>query len=225
MLLQAELLAGLVLSQLVRQGAPIVLGFLPAFFDMRTMSSFYDPLSYLLNLACAEMMAWYHLPHCGTSGSGMGWGPDLLTAANQWANHLTSCLGRVGLVPFVGDVLGSKAFSPASLVYADEVIAQVRRLAQGFAFDDAASTLDEIAHVGPGGDFLTSEQTLQRHRTAYYRSAFLDNLTLEQWQAQRCPQAVDRLRRYTQQRLADLPIPPDYTERVARGEAFLRAVL
>jgi len=223
-LLQAELLAGLVLSQLARQGAPIVLGFLPAFFDMRTMSSFYDPLSYLLNLACAEMMAWYHLPHCGTSGSGMGWGPDLLTAANQWANHLTSCLGHVGLASFVGDVLGSKAFSPACLVYADEVIAQARRLAQGFAFDDAASTLDEIAHAGPGRDLLTSEQTLQRFRTAYYRSAFLDNLTLEQWQAQRCPQAVDRLRQYTRQRLADLPTPPDYAERTARGQAFLRAV-
>ena len=221
-LLQAELLAGLVLSQLVRQGAPIILGFLPAYFDMQTMSSFYDPLSYLLNLACAEMMAWYHLPHCGTSGSGMGWGPDLLTAANQWANHLTSCLGQVGLVPFVGDVLGSKAFSPACLIYADEVIAQARRLAQGFALDDAASTLGEIAQVGPGGDFLTSEQTLRRFRTAYYRSAFLDNLTLEQWQAQSCPQALDRLRHYTQDRLADLPTPPDFAERMACGEAFLR---
>jgi len=223
-LLQAELLAGLVLSQLVCEGASIVLGFLPSFFDMRTMSSFYDPLSYLLNLACAEMMAWYGLPHCGTSGSGMGWGPDLLTAANQWANHLTSCLGKVGLVPFVGDVLGSKAFSPACLVYADEVIAQARRLAQGFALDDAASTLDETARVGPGGDFLTSEQTLARFRTAYYRSAFLDNLTLEQWQAQGCPQAVDRLRQHTRQRLSDLPAPADWTERTARGEAFLRTV-
>ena len=56
-LLNAELLAGLVFSQAVRPGAPVVLGSLPAYFDMRTMVDFYDPRSMLINLACAEMMA------------------------------------------------------------------------------------------------------------------------------------------------------------------------
>jgi trimethylamine--corrinoid protein Co-methyltransferase len=110
-LLNAELLAGLVFAQLVREGTPVILGSLPAYFDMQTMASFYDTTSYLLNLACAEMMAAYALPHCGASGSGIGWGPDLVASGHQWMNHLLSCLGDVGLVPFVGDVLGSKAFS------------------------------------------------------------------------------------------------------------------
>jgi trimethylamine--corrinoid protein Co-methyltransferase len=39
-LLNAELLAGLVLSQLAREGAPIILGSLPAYFDMKTMVDF-----------------------------------------------------------------------------------------------------------------------------------------------------------------------------------------
>lgn len=58
-LLNAELLAGLTLSQLAREGTPIILGSLPAFFDMKEMTNFYDPHSLLLNLACAEMMAHY----------------------------------------------------------------------------------------------------------------------------------------------------------------------
>jgi trimethylamine--corrinoid protein Co-methyltransferase len=67
-------------------------------------------------------MTTYQIPHAGTSGSGLGWGPDLLASGSVWMDHLTSCIGKVGLAPFVGGNLGSKAFSPALVVYANEVI-------------------------------------------------------------------------------------------------------
>jgi trimethylamine--corrinoid protein Co-methyltransferase len=224
-LLNAELLAGLTLSQLVKEGTPVILGCLPAFFDMKGMGSFYDPLSYVVNLAGAEMMAHYHLAHCGTSGSGMGWGPDLIAGGHQWLNHLMGCLGKVGLAPFVGDNLGSKAFSPAVIVYANEIIAQARRLAQGFSWDDTSLALDEIAKVGPGGSFLTSELTLQRFREAYYRSDIWPNLTLEEWLDKGSPRADDELRRLTRQLLAEVEPPEDHAELLNRGEAFLHALL
>ena len=58
----AGILAGITLSQLIREGTPLIAGWLTAFMDMRTMVNFYDALSYLLNLACAEMMAFYRIP-------------------------------------------------------------------------------------------------------------------------------------------------------------------
>jgi trimethylamine--corrinoid protein Co-methyltransferase len=139
-------------------------------------------------------------------------------------NHLTSCLGKVGLVPFVGDNLGSKAFSPVLAVYADEVIAQARRLAQGFGSDDIMAALGEMGRVGPGGDYLTSEMTLQLFRGAYYESRVFPNWTLEAWQAQGCPQAMDVLRRYTQQLLAQVSAPADHAELMLRGEEFVQNV-
>jgi trimethylamine--corrinoid protein Co-methyltransferase len=220
-LLNAELLAGLTLSQLVREGTPVILGCLPAFFDMKGMGSFYDPQSYVINLACAEMMAHYRLPHCGTSGSGMGWGADLIAGGHQWVNHLTSCLGKVGLAPFVGDNLGSKTFSPAIIVYANEVIEQVRLLAQGFVMNDASLALNEIAEVGPGGSFLISDLTLKLFRQTYYRSDILPNLTLEEWQDKGFPRADEVLRRHTRQLLEELSAPEDHAELIARGQAFI----
>jgi trimethylamine--corrinoid protein Co-methyltransferase len=220
-LLNAELLAGLTLAQLVREGAPIILGALPAFFDMRGTGSFYDMSSYLLNLACAEIMDWYRLPHAGTSGSGMGWGPDLLTASHQWANHLTSCLGKVGLAPFVGDVLGSKAYSPTAMVYANEVIAQARRLAQGLPMEHDSDILKEIEACGPGGNFLTAPSTLERCRTAYYRSDIWQYLTLEEWQARGQPKTTALLQDYTKQRLNKASAPDDCEDLLAKGEAFI----
>jgi trimethylamine--corrinoid protein Co-methyltransferase len=220
-LLNAELLAGLTLAQLAREGTPVILGSLPANFDMQTMASFYGMNGYLLNLACAEMMACYGLPHCGTSGSGIGWGPDLVASGHQWINHLLSCMGAVGLAPFVGDVLGSKAFSPALLVYADEVIAQARRFARGFPFEGVNAALSEIASVGPAGSFLATDTTLAEFRSAYLKSSFFENLRLDSWQAQGCPQASDRLRLHTQHLLDELEAPAESAEIVARGEAFI----
>jgi trimethylamine--corrinoid protein Co-methyltransferase len=222
-LLNAELLAGLVFAQLIRKGAPIVLGSLPAFFDMQTMASFYDTSSYLLNLACAEMMARYALPHCGTSGSGIGWGPDIVASGHQWANHLFSCIGSVGLVPFVGDVLGSKAFSPALLVYADEVIAQARRFAQGVPIGSLDATLSEIAEIGPAGSFLAAESTLAGFRSAYFQSRFFKNLSLEAWEAQGRPSAIERLREHARHLLDERQGPEDSARILAQGKAFIEA--
>ncbi len=223
-LLHAELLAGLTLSQLMKEGTPVILGCLPAYFDMRGMGSFYDAHSYWINLACAEMMAHYDLPHAGTSGSGIGWGPDPIAFGHQWINHLTSCLSKVGLVPFVGDSLGSKAFSPVLAVYANEVIAQARRLARGVSLDDISADLEEIARVGPGGNYLTTQRTLGLFRQAYYQSDAFPQLTLEAWQEQGCPQAMDVLRRHTHDLLDQASPPADHAQLIASGEEFIKGV-
>jgi trimethylamine--corrinoid protein Co-methyltransferase len=221
-LLNAELLAGLVLSQLMREGAPVILGSLPAGFDMATAASYYGPETMLLNLACAEMMAHYGLPHCGTSGSGSGWGADLLAADLFWMNHLTSCLGVAGLAPFVGGNFDSLAFSPAAAVYADHIIEQVRRFARGFALDEEALGLAEIAETGPGGSFLTAGLTLERFREAAFASPVFPRLSLEAWQARGEPKAGGLLRRHTADLLASCPAPSDHDALIERGEAWIR---
>lgn len=221
-LLNAELLSGLVLAQLMRPGTPVILGSLPAGFDMATAASYYGPETMLLNLACAEMMAYYRLPHCGTSGSGAGWGADLPAAGQFWMNHLTSCLGVAGLAPFVGGNFDSLAFSPAAAVYANDVIRQARRFARGFVLDDESLGLAEIAEIGPGGSFLAADLTLRHFREAAFSSPIFPRLSLEAWQARGGPRADDLLRRHTVELMASHPAPPDRDALVERGEAWIR---
>ena len=223
--LNAELLAGLTLGQLIREGTAMILGTLPAYFDMTESTSFYDPKSYLMDLACAEMMAHYRLPHAGTSGSGQGWGADLIASGHQWHNHLISCMGKVGLVPFVGDNLSSLVFSPKIIVYADEIIRKARLFADGFVLDDVAVGLDEIADVGPGGHFLMSDQTFKLCREAYFSSALFDRLSLDKWQAQGCPRAQDRLKDYTRHLMAECKPPENYSDLIKKGDAFISRFL
>jgi len=223
-LLNAELLAGLTLSQLIKKGTPVILGSLPASFDMRGMGTFYQPQGYLVSVACAEMMAHYAIPHCGTSGSGVGWGSGLVAAGHQWMNHMLASVTAMELVPFVGDILGAKAFSPNVLVYADDVIRDARRLAAGFAVDEASIGLDEIAEIGPGGTFLESQRTFELFREAYKQSDALPLLTLEAWREHGAPQAEEALKRYTRRLVRSLEPPDGFEDLVARGEAFIRGL-
>lgn len=221
-LLLAELLAGLTISQVMKPGTPVLLGMLPVYFDMKSMLNFYDPQSILLNLACAEMMAYYGLPHCGTSGSGTGWGMDLIAADTYWMNMLTFSLTKGGLAPFVGDSLGSKAISPTTIVHVHEIIEQVLRFADGFQLDEAQAAVDEIGKVGPGGSFLSSPSTLQNYKTGYYVSRVYPRWTMEKWQAEGQPTARQVLREKTRALLANLPAPADYEEVMAKGRAFIK---
>jgi trimethylamine--corrinoid protein Co-methyltransferase len=223
-LLNAELLAGLVLGQLIKEGTPMILGSLPAYFNMQGKGSFYDPKSYLVDLAMAEMMHYYQLPHVGISGSGAGWGADLITSGHQWMNHLISCCGKVGLVPFVGDVLGSMVFSPALVAYANDIIQQVRRFRQGFVLDAVTAAVDDIVKVGPGGNYLLSDLTLDQFRNDCHQSNIFEKLTFDAWQDKGCPRAEDSLKKYTQRLLKECQPPVNHDDLIARGEAFIKSL-
>ena len=197
-LLNAELLAGLVFSQLVKEGSKIILGSLPAAFNMASMGSCYTPTSYLLNLACAEMMHSYEIPHCGTSGSNIGRGADLQASGNLWLNHLSSCMGKVGCAPFVGGNFDSMAFSPTTVVLSDQIIGEAREFAKGFNLNDKTVNLQEIDSVGHGGDYLTSEQTLASLNELSNTDAIWSSLSLDAWKEQHMPTAEKELIQYTQ---------------------------
>lgn len=222
--LLAELLAGLTIGQLFKEGAPMLLGMLPVYFDMKTLMNFYDPQSILVNLACAEMMEHYGIPHCGTSGSGTGWGMDLLAAETYWMNTLTFALTKGGLAPFVGDTLGSKAISPLTFIYCHEIIDQALRLASGFQLDDAHVCLDEVHKVGAGKSYVSAPTTLKKYKTGYYVNPIFPRWSMEKWIDAGQPHVQQKLSEYAVEFLKELPAPEDHEELMRKGEEFIEKV-
>jgi len=220
-LLTAELLAGLVYSQLVKEGSPIILGSCPAAFDMKQAGSFYSPQSLLLNLACAEIVTSYNTPHCGTSGSGNGWGADLLASTTMCINHVTSCMGAAGMVPFVGGSFDSLVFSPELVVYADDLIYQSRHFASGFSLDDDAVGLSDISRIGPAGDFLLSDLTAEYFRESQFTSTIWPFLSLDKWKEDGEPAPDKILKEKTCDLLSNPIAPEDRESLLSKGEEFL----
>lgn len=221
--MNAELLAGLVFAQLIKEGTPIVLGMLPAYFEMKAMQSFYDPVSYLINLGCAEILQYYQLPHCGTSGSGNGWRGDMIDFENYWINHLIAVMGQAGLAPFVGDTMRSKVLSPLNIVYVNEVIEKVLKISSGITLNEASIGFDDIQKAGPGGSFLTSKLTRKHYKDAYIQSDIFPQLSMEQWQGLDSPDPMSVLVERTNDIVNSLQTPSDHAELVAKGETYIKS--
>jgi trimethylamine--corrinoid protein Co-methyltransferase len=177
-----------------------------------------------MNTACAEMMTHYQIPHAGTSGSGEGWGGDMMAAGNIWMNHLTALLGKAGLAPFVGSSLNSKAYSPLQTVYANDVIGQARVFAEGFSVDDESVGVDELIEaMAIDGHFLTSMSTMKRYKNAYWQGLY-PHISLEKWEEMGCPSTQDVLRERTKELIDNSKAPDDHDELITRGEAFIKGL-
>lgn len=223
-LLNAELLAGLVFTQLVKEGSPVILGSLPAAFNMANMGSYYTPGSYLMNLACAEMMNYYEIPHCGTSGSNNGRGADLIASGNMWLNHLSSCLGKIGCVPFVGGNFDSTAFSPSTAVLSNQIIGEVRKFASGFSLNEDAVNLKEIAQVGHGGNYFTTNQTLESLQNFSSDDSMWSMLNLDTWHDLHMPRAENDLMEQTQELYSKAAtVSKLHMDLIKEGEAYIES--
>ena len=109
-------------------------------------------------------------------------------------------------------------------MYADHIIRQARRFAAGFALDEEALGLPEIAEIGPGGDFLAADLTLRHFREAAFNSPIFPRLSLEAWQAAGSPRAEDLLRRHTAELMASHPAPRGSRRSAGTGRGVDRAL-
>jgi trimethylamine--corrinoid protein Co-methyltransferase len=185
------------------------------------MVDFFDPQTMLINLACAELMDHYKIPHAGTSGSANGWGADLIASEALCINQLTSCIGKVGLAPFVGGTLGSKVFSPEVVVYTNEQIEQARNFSIGFLNNEESIALNDLITFGAGGNFISAHRTMKLFREAYYSSNIFPRPSFEKWQEMGQPEARRFLRDRTLDSINNSNYPADQQELLSKGEEFI----
>jgi trimethylamine--corrinoid protein Co-methyltransferase len=167
-------LVGLVLAQLKREGAPVIhSGGYGDVFDMRTTTGAYTgPESYGVRTA---MGAYYGLPTFGLGGSSDSKLPDGQAAAEASLTLLFETMGRATLVHDVGYMESGKCYSLELMAICDEVIGYIRRYARGIEVTEETLALDLIAELGPGGDYLSSEHTVNHYRESWYPRLFNRN--------------------------------------------------
>lgn len=170
----AEILAGIVLTQAISPGAPVVYGSFTSPMDPRTGKQLLGtPELPLINSATAQLCKRYQIPF----GYGTGGITDSFEIGVQVGleKTLTTLLGALGGVEVVHDgvsgLLGSaRVVSYEQLILDNELCRMVRHFLKGIEVSDKTLALDTIKEVGPGGDFLMSDHTVQNLREALYFS-------------------------------------------------------
>ena len=179
----AEALSGLVIQQLRAAGAPAITGFSATPMDMRTGTTVYaSPDERLTHSACCDLYHFYGLPVWGEAGCSDAGSLDEQAALESMASIMMASMDGCNLVHDIGYLGQGLAGSPAALVMCNEIISYVRRIMRGFDISKDRLGLDIIHEVGPGGNFLANEHTLQFCREEHWAPHIINRQSPENWQ-------------------------------------------
>ena len=179
----AEMLSGLVITQLAAPGAPFVYGVAQGAMNPRTAHVVYcAPESMAVQQASADLAGHYDLPTFGYGGCS-----DSLALDEQWAFEagmtlLTAAQAGVTLLHDIGYVSSGTASSYETMVVLDEIVAWVKAYLDGVTIDTEALALEEIDAVGPGGSHLSRKYSRQ-HLRDYVSPHLVAQDQYDAWQA------------------------------------------
>ena len=133
---------------------------------MRTaQASLGCPEKALLALAGADMGRFYDLP-CGSAGSSTdSLQFDIQNGAQSMSQLLLTVSGKANLITGIGSLGAGNGTSAEQILFDCELIGLAKYLQKGIYVDDSTLSFEALNRVGPGGDFLTDEQTLRLLRT------------------------------------------------------------
>jgi trimethylamine--corrinoid protein Co-methyltransferase len=163
----AGVLAGLVISQLKRPGTPfLVPGWGAGALDMRTLVEPYCGPDFQ---GVGEAMArYYDLPTFGLAGASDSKLVDQQASYEAALTLLGTVLAGGHIVHDMGYLESGLSGSLAQLAICDEMVSWIKSCVSDIEVNDETLALDLIDQIGPDGQFLEVEHTLQHYRERWY---------------------------------------------------------
>jgi trimethylamine--corrinoid protein Co-methyltransferase len=206
----AESLGGMTLAQLVRPGAPVVLGSFASSMSMQSGApTFGTPEPAIVLFAMAALARRLGVPFRSGGSLCASKIPDAQAAYESAATLWPTVLAGVNFVLHAAGWLeGGLAVGYEKFVLDADQCGMMAVFVKGMDLSENGQALDAIRENGPGQHFLGSAHTLANFETAFYRSDSADNNSFEQWQEDGALDAAQRANKIWKRMLAAYEPPP-----------------
>lgn len=182
----AETLAGIVLTQQVNPGAPVLYSAVPTTVDIRTMDFLFGSVEIgLLNAAITQLAQFYNLPIYSTSGVSDSKIPDVQAGYEKAATAMLCALAGSNYVhDCAGLIERGMTVSYAQYIIDNEINGMVMRAVRGIDVNKDSIAVDVINKVGPAGNYLSEKHTLKYMRSEFFLSQLSDRQSYHRWKEQ-----------------------------------------
>src|SRR3989304_196686 len=171
----AEILAGVCITQWIRPGMPVCYGGIPHAFDMRTTQLIFSgPEQAVFGVAMTQMGKFYGLPVYINVGLTDAKRPDAQAGLEAGVTLAFGAAAGADIFGHMGSCGGGQATPLDMLVLQAEVISYVESTMGVVEFNDEALGLDVIGEVGPGGNYIDTEHTVEHFRKELWFPKILD---------------------------------------------------
>jgi trimethylamine--corrinoid protein Co-methyltransferase len=184
-----EVLSGVVLSQLVRSGTPVIYGSSWTTFDMKyTAAIIGSPETSMLRVAGCQMARYYNMPSHTTAPNSDSNAHDEQNSWEKTISNMCAICGGNDLVMNSGMFATGLTISLEQLVLDDEINGIIRRLHRGIQVDKNTIGVQVINSVGPKGSFLMEEHTMDYLYSGEFREVKVSNTNnYDNWMAEGAP--------------------------------------
>ena len=214
----AEILAAVVLAQLIRPGTPVIYAPYAGILDMRAAThSFGCPEVALMATIWTELSRRYAIPNDMVVATADSKIPDAQAAYEKTLTMILPALARADTLSMCGGMLDfALTASYEQLVIDNDIIGAVKRQLAGVTIDRQTLAVEAIRRMKHHASYLEHEHTLANFRREQYDSKLRDRSTRAAWETAGSKDTVQRARDIARELLS---LPPcsslDESNRVA----------
>ena len=204
--MNAGILLGVVLSQLVRPGSPIAVpGWNGGPYNLQTMVGNYclpDEQG-----VAASMGKFYDLPVFGLGGSTDSKALDQQAGAECALGLMLPLLNGANIVHDIGFMDSGLQGSLPLMTIADDLLGWIRAATRGVPVTEETLALEVVEELGPEGDYLSHDHTFKHFRDPYY-SKLADRQIHSAWEADGSSTMAERAAKKVDEILANHKAEP-----------------
>jgi trimethylamine--corrinoid protein Co-methyltransferase len=205
----AEALAGLVVTQLIRPGAPFIYGGFTSNVDMKSGSpAFGTPEFMKATLLGGQLARRYGVPFRASNVNAAN-ALDAQAAYESVFSLWGSIQGGANMVFHgAGWMEGGLHASFEKMVLDADLLGMVGEFLTPLETSDDALALDAVREVGPGGHYFGTAHTRARYKTAFYSPMISDWRNYETWSEAGKPEALGKAHQIYKTLLETYEKPP-----------------
>ena len=218
----AEALAGIAFSQMVRAGAPVVYGGFTSNVDMKSGAPAFGTPEYMkAQIIGGQLARRYNLPYRTSNVCAAN-----TVDAQAAYESVFSLWGAINsgmhiLKHGAGWMEGGLCCSYEKTILDIDLLQMVAEFLTPLDFSEDALALDAIAEVGPGGHFFGTQHTQSRYKDAFYAPVLSDWRNFETWSEAGEPTAMQKANRVWKDRLGGYERPAFDLALVDELESFV----
>ena len=192
--MHAEALAGAAIAQILSPGAKVLYGAVPTIMDLRSMDLAMGSVETgMMNAAAVQLAKLYGLPVYASAGVSESKRPDIQAGCEKGLNVLLVGMAGADYIHLAAGMLDSgNAICYEQYIIDDELIGMAKRVLAGVTVNKEALGLDVIKKVGPGGNYVTEDHTIDHMMDEFFYPDPSVRLNFGLWQKAGQP---DMLRR------------------------------
>ena len=218
----AEALAGIAYTQVVRPGSPVAYGGFTSNVDMRSGSpAFGTPEYWKACLLGGQLARRYRLPYRSSNVNASN-SVDAQSAYESVIAIWGAVMGGVNLLLHgAGWLEGGLLTSYEKFVIDADLLNMVTEMLRPITVDDASLAVEAIAEVGPAGHFFGSTHTQERYASEHFQPMVSAWRNYESWDESGRLEAHQRAERLAHEIIAAHEEPPMLEDRRFELDEFV----